>query len=92
LWNGFSECFGGDLFTWSVCVCSCFVIICGEEILGIKHGTLLGRGVWVGGMRNVHLVICIRWARHVACMRLIKEQSNYLSGNFKKSNAWKNCP
>ena len=39
----------------------------------MKHGTLRGRGVWVAGIRNVHLVICVRWARHVAYMRLIKE-------------------
>ena len=54
-------------------VCSYFVIICVEGILGMKHGTLLGRGVWVAGMRNVHLVIFVRWARLVAYMRLIKE-------------------
>ena len=50
LWNGFGVWLGGDLFTWSVFVCGvvcrCLVIICVEEVLGINHGTLRGRGVW----------------------------------------------
>jgi len=40
--------------------------------------------VGVVGIRNVHFVICISWARHVAYMRLIKGQSKYLSGNLDK--------
>jgi len=41
-------------------VCSCIIIICVEEILGIKHVTLRGRGGWgLVGIRNVHFVICI---------------------------------
>ena len=96
LLNGCSEWLGGDLFTCTVFVCcfvcSCIIIICVDEILGINHETLRGRGVWVCGMRNVHFVICIRWAGHVAYMGLIKGQSKYFSGNLKKSNAWKNCP
>jgi len=62
------------LFTWSVFVSLwLFLNNCVEEILGIKPGMLRGRGVWVAGIRNVHLIICIKWARLVAYMRLIKE-------------------
>ena len=73
-------------------VCGCIIIICVDEILCINHGKLRGRGVWVCGMRNVHFVICIRWARHVAYMGLIKGQSKYFLGNLKESNACKNWP
>ena len=74
MWSGFDERLGGDLFTWPVFVCSCIIIYV-EGILDIKHGALRGRVGWLAGMRNVHIVICIRWARHVAYTRLIKELS-----------------
>jgi hypothetical protein len=77
---------------WPLFVYSCIVIICVEEILGIKLGTLRGWFGWVYGIRNVHFVICIRCARHVAYTRLIKEQSKYLSGKLRLSNAWENWP
>jgi len=73
------------VYVVSVCcvVCSCNIIICVEGILDIKLGTLRGRVGWVCGMRNVHIVICIRWARHVAYTKLIKEHSKYLLGISK---------
>jgi len=38
------------------------------------------------GLHNVDFVSCISRSGHVACMKLIKEQSKYLSGKLKLSN------
>ena len=40
------------------------------------------------GLHNVEFVRCIIRSDYVAYMKLIKEQSNYLSGNLKVSNTW----
>ena len=93
MWNGFGEWLGGHLFTWCVfvccVVCSCFIIHV-KGILDIKNGALRGRVGWLAGMRNVHIVICIKWARHVAYTRLNKELSKYLLGILKICDAWEN--
>jgi len=77
------------LFTWSVCVCNCFIIICVEEILGIQHGTLLrGGDGWNSDctLRNLYKV------GETCSIHEIKEQLEFLSGKLKMRNALENWP
>jgi len=40
-------------------VCSCIIIICVEEIQGIKRGKVFGGGGGLDGISNVHFIICV---------------------------------